>query len=74
MKIYNPILQGEYIEELDLNKDTFITVDDKLGEKILKKYPSLVNYDLPQYSPDYYDLHMRPTPKVKRLFLKLFRK
>jgi hypothetical protein len=71
MKLYNPILGGQYIIFEDY---TSFGIDQIMyfenGDEILKKYPFLVNIDEFKYQPDYYiekneKLSFR---KVKRFF------
>ena len=71
MRIYNPIVGGKYIEEIKLGTDKFLEVSDETGQKLLKMYLFLVDYNDPKYGPDYYDSN-KPTTwfKIKR-FLKI---
>jgi hypothetical protein len=56
MIIYNPILGGKYIRELNLDIDKKIEVDKKKGLELLEAYPFLVDTDEPKYKPSYIDI------------------
>ncbi len=55
MMLYNPILGGKYIKQINLNIDKKIEVDKKKGLELLKEYPFLVDIDNPKYKPSYID-------------------
>jgi len=56
MKLYNPILKGKYIKEIQMDIDKTIEVDDERGKELMGMYPYLVNMDDPKSKPSYIDI------------------
>ena len=62
MKIlYNPILGGEYIQELKLNVDKYIQVDQNKYNSLTNKYPFLIDISKDIYQPSYIDKRKKPS-------------
>lgn len=64
MKIYRQP-QSPEVPGFEIRPDQIKEVDDVLGAELLIKYPFLINLDLPEYSPDYYE-NTGSSPEVER--------